>query len=167
MKLLLIFLIFFLSLNAKENINYYKKGLIAYKNKQYKKAIEYFKKSISHYSDIKMQILWAKAEEKRGRLLYAIAAYERAYELDPKNYVVALNLIRLYKKNNQYQLAQDIINNFDKRDLTPSQRNALLELLGSKSSSLNKITARIGINTGYDSNVASLASATVKKRIKI
>lgn len=129
-----------------------------YKNKEYEKAKACFKADTSEYGDARMQFFWAKTEEVLGNEDQAISAYERVVELDPKNYEATLKLVRYYTKNGRVEEAKEIVNGFDDRGLTPSQRTALAQLLTPKGKRLERFSAKVYSKMGYDSNIALLGS---------
>ena len=132
----------------------YEDGVSAYKAKEYEKAVEFFKASKSEYSNVKMQLLWAKSEEALKRNDSAIAAYERVIALEAENLEAAIKLIELYKKDGQDEEASEIAASFDDRDLTPQQRTALSALLTRSYKDLDKFSGLVSAKVGYDSNIA-------------
>jgi len=83
-----------------ENENrYYQEGVRAYDAKEYEKAASYFKKSKKEYSNVAMQLLWAKSEMALGRINYAISAYERVLMLEPQNLEADEVASSFYDKN--------------------------------------------------------------------
>ena len=133
----------------------YEDGVKAYKEKDYKKAIKLFKSSKKEYSNVKMQLLWAKSELALGRKEYATAAYERVMALQPQNLEAALTLVDLYKKDGQDDEAAEVAASFDDKDLTPEQRTSLLNLLNVSYVKMDKFTGLFSTKLGYDSNIAS------------
>ena len=123
----------------------YQQGMEAYKIKNYPLAIEFFKQSKIEYSNVEMQIVWAKSElARKNRKDYAIAAYERVMMLEPDNVKVAKELLNLYTQNGQEEDANELLGKF--KQLSPKK---------SKKERLGKFSALVGIKLGYDSNIAS------------
>ena len=142
-------------LQTKEMISYYNEGVAAYKAKDYEGAIEFFKASKGEYTNINMQLLWAKSEEALFKQDMAIAAYERVVMLEPKNLEAAIKLIEFYKKNGQDEEATQVASGFDDKDLSPEQRSALSALLSVSNKKLDKFSGFASVKIGYDSNIAS------------
>jgi len=123
----------------------YQQGMEAYKTKNYPLAIEFFKQSKTEYSNVEMQIVWAKSElARKNRRDYAIAAYERVMMLEPDNVKVAKELVNIYTQNGQEEDANELLGKF--KQLSPKK---------SKKERLGKFSALVGIKLGYDSNIAS------------
>ena len=142
-----------LSLGASLEASSYESGKSAYKEKDYERAVHYFKNSFAEYSNVDMQLLWAKSEKELGRPEYVMSAYERIISLEPKNLEVAFNLVELYKEIGQRQEVKKVILNFDDKDFLPHERSTSSKFLAVEYLKADKLSARITSTLGYDSEI--------------
>ena len=79
MKFIILFIILVaFSLEASN----FENGRKAFIEKDYKKAVYFFKKSKKEFLNIEMQYMWAESEETLDRTDYMMAAYERILNLE-------------------------------------------------------------------------------------
>jgi len=142
---------------------------VFYNKAQYTKAVECFKQDIKNYNDFDREILWARAEEKRGRINYAIAAYERALEIKPNSSEIASKLLKLYMKNNQKSSAMLLFDDLIQDFFSKKEKKSLYNIIeNSKKSDDRKKSYTMVLSTkvGYDTNIASTSDdATNRTRV--
>ena len=130
-----------------------------FKKEHYKKAVECFKKDIQHYSDFQTQILWAQSEQKRGRINYEIAAYERALTLKPTSYSTAKKLLELYLKNHQKTTALSLLDEVQQSSFSQKEKQELEAIFHKELKTAEKKDKLYSIvlnsKIGYDTNIAS------------
>jgi len=131
----------------------YESGKRAYEQKDYKRAVYYFKKSFEEYSNVEMQLMWAKSEKELGRPEYVMSAYERIVSLEPKNLEASLNLVELYKEVGQRQEVKKVISNYDDRDLLPYERSIVSKFLTVEYLKSDKFSAVISSAIAYDREI--------------
>ena len=133
--------------------SYYEDGKKAYYEKDYNRAVYYFKKAKSEYSNVEMQLLWADSENELGRVDHAMSANERVISLQPENFEVAHRLVEVYKEYEQREEIERITSSFDDRDLLPQKRSVLAKFLSIDYLKVNKLSTRITAEVGYDNYI--------------
>jgi hypothetical protein len=138
-KLFLLLLFILLNVGSLHASQYYEEGKRYFYNKKYKKAIEYFKLAKEDYSNLEMQLMWAKSEKALGRELYLIAAYERILNLNPNNFDIAMKLNELYKNSDVQGEVINTIDKFNYNDFENFYRGYISKLLHYGSNDLGKL----------------------------
>jgi len=139
MKLLKFIILFVTLIPFSLEASNYDAGIKAYYEKDYKKAIYFFKKSKKDYLNIEMQYMWAKSEESLNRVDYMMAAYERILNLEHRNIATSLKLVDIYKESGQSQEIKKVIFNLDYNDYLPEDRSYLFNLIGANNIKLNQV----------------------------
>ncbi len=137
-KPFLLLLIIILNISVLE-ASYYERGKKYFYNKEYKKAIIYFKEAKDNYSNMDMLIMWAYSEKALGRELYLIAAYERILNLNPNNFDIAMKLNRLYKNRDLEGKVANTIEKFNYNDFENSYRGYISKFLHHDNKKLKKL----------------------------
>lgn len=126
--------LFSFSQNADSSQFYYQKGMQNNNGKLYAVAAKDFDKAIQFNPNFtEAYIANGKANLAMYRFGPAIANYEKAYQLDPKNNEVIEELSSLYFNNSQFQKAIDLANecnNCDNTDRILGMSNYALEDYG-------------------------------------
>jgi len=149
MKFIILFIILVaFSLEASN----FENGRKAFIEKDYKKAVYFFKKSKKEFLNIEMQYMWAESEESLDRTDYMMAAYERILNLEDRNIETTFKLVDIYSLNGQKQEIKKIILNLDSSDYLPKYRSDIINLVGSNYVKLNHLSTRLTTEIGYDSD---------------
>ncbi len=104
------------SIDTLQNISNYKIGAIYTAIDAPKKAIEFYKKSLSFKKDLKAAISLAKAYQKTKQYLKAIKIYEQIREEDPENLLVSYQLGKLYFATNNLKEARKTFKLLSQKD---------------------------------------------------
>lgn len=113
------------------------------------------------FEDIPTQTYLSLCAEKEGQDTVAIAALERIMFLEPDNVDAMLRLGRIYQRLRLEDQQALLTNSLKAYQLTPEQRTTLTTLVSKETPSLSKISARVSLGGGYDSDLNILPTTDV------
>jgi len=113
------------------------------------------------FEDITTQSYLSLCAEKSGHDTIAIAALERILFLRPDDVDAMLRLGKIYQRLGLLQQQTLLTDSLVSYQLTPEQRTTLATLVAKEEPSLSKISARVTLGAGYDSDLNILPTRDV------
>lgn len=117
-----------------------------YQEKRYAEVLAHAKELKGEYANAALHLLWAKSAQALGKEEEAISAYERVLLLDPENKNAGAELYKLYTKTSRHELASELATS--------------LHLPQKDQKNLSFVSAKAGVEVGYDTNVNMSATAS-------